>query len=96
MLADTFVDPFAHVTLRENELLSTSGNALDYFSVKSVTAVDFRSDNDKNFQSLEKNSLDLYSSYKSLYLQDRQKKIQNLDENTETLIDDDWDEVDTQ
>ena len=29
LLADTFVDPFAHVTLRENELLSTSGNTLD-------------------------------------------------------------------
>ncbi len=77
MLADTFVDPFAHVTLRENELFSTSGNTLDYFSVKSVTAVDFRSDNDKNFQSLEKNSLDLYSSMKSLYLQDRENKIKN-------------------
>ncbi len=77
MLADTFVDPFAHVTLRENELFSTSGNTLDYFSVKTVTAVDFRSDNDKNFQSLEKNSLDLYSSMKSLYLQDRENKIKN-------------------
>ena len=77
MLADTFVDPFAHVTLRENELLSSSGNTLDYFSVKTVTAVDFRSDNDKNFQSLEKNSLDLYSSMKSLYLQDRENKIKN-------------------
>ena len=77
MLADTFVDPFAHVTLRENELLSTSGNTLDYFSVKTVTAVDFRSDNDKNFQTLEKNSLDLYSSMKSLYLQDRENKIKN-------------------
>ena len=34
MLADTFVDPFAHVTIREKELFSTSGNTLDYYSVK--------------------------------------------------------------
>jgi len=77
MIADTFVDPFAHVTIRENELLSTSGNDLDYFSVKATSAVDFRADNDRNFESLEKNSLDLYSSLKSIYLQDRENKIKN-------------------
>jgi len=77
MLADTFVDPFAHVTLRENELLGTSGNAIDYYSVKSTTVIDFRADNDKNFESLEKNSIDLYSSLKSIYLQDRENKIKN-------------------
>ena len=73
LLADTFVDPFAHVTLREKEIFSTSGNSLDYYSVKGVGAVDFRSDNLRNFTSLEKNSLDLYSSFKSIYLQDREK-----------------------
>ena len=26
LIADTFLDPFAHVTIRENEILSTSGN----------------------------------------------------------------------
>jgi hypothetical protein len=31
-----------------------------------------------------------------LYLQDRQRKIQNLDETTETMNDDDWEEIDTQ
>ena len=68
LLADTFVDPFAHVT---------SGNALDYYSVKGTSAIDFRADNDKNFESLEKNSIDLYSSLKSIYLQDRENKIKN-------------------
>lgn len=77
MLADTFVDPFAHITIRENEILSTSGNNLDYFSVKATSAIDFRADNDTNFESLEKNSLDLYSSFKSVYLQDRENKIKN-------------------
>ncbi len=77
IIADTFVDPFAHITLREKELLSTSGNSLDYYTVKTTSAVDFRADNDRNFESLEKNSLDLYSSMKSIYLQDRENKIQN-------------------
>ena len=77
LLADTFIDPFAHVTLRENEILGASGNSLDYYSVKGTSVVDFRAENDKNFQNLEKNSLDLYSSLKSIYLQDRENKIKN-------------------
>ena len=89
LLADTFVHPFAHVTIRENELLGISGNDLDYFSVKGVTAVDFRADNDQNFESLEKNSLDLYSSLKSVYLQSRENKIRNSIED-----DDEWGNLD--
>ena len=69
---------------------------VDYYSSKVMMGVDFRAKNLEAFESLERTSLDLYASVRSLYLQDRQKKIQNLDENTETLIDDDWDEVDTQ
>ena len=86
LVADSFVDPFAQITLREKELLSISGNELDYFSVKGVAAVDFRSDNITNFNSLEKNSIDLYSSLKSVYLQDRERKIKNSDSDQ-----DDWD-----
>ena len=89
LITDTFVDPFAHVTIRENELLGVSGNNLDYFSVKGVTAVDFRADNDQNFESLEKNSLDLYSSFKSVYLQSRENKIRNSIED-----EDEWGNLD--
>ena len=85
LIADSFVDPFAHITIRENELFGISGNNLDYFSVKGTDAVDFRSDNILNFDSLEKNSIDLYSSYKSIYLQDRENKINNSDDDG-----DDW------
>ncbi len=77
LIADTFVDPFAHVTIHENELLGSSGSSIDYYSVKGTTVIDFRADNEKNFESLEKNSIDLYSSMKSIYLQDRQNKIKN-------------------
>ena len=77
MIADSFVDPFAHVTLREKELFGISGSELDYLSVKGTTAVDFRAENVTNFDSLEKNSIDLYASFKSLYLQNRENKIAN-------------------
>ena len=80
MVADTFVDPFSVVTWREKELLGVSGNRLDYVAVKSAAAVDFRGDNVTNFDSLEKNSLDMYSAMKSVYLQDRDKKINNSKE----------------
>ena len=77
MLADTIVDPFAQITLHEKEIFGSSGNALDYYSVKGTAVVDFRAENDGNIESLEKNSLDLYSSLKSIYLQDRENKIRN-------------------
>ena len=89
LIADTFIDPFAHVTLRENELLGVSGNSLDYYSVKGTGVVDFRSNNLTNFESMEKNSIDLYSAYKSFYLQDRENKVKNSKDNT-----DDWDNLD--
>lgn len=85
LLADTFIDPFAHITIREHEILGASGNAIDYYSVKSTSAIDFRADNIVNFDSLEKNSLDLYSSMKSIYLQDRENKIRNSSDDQ-----DDW------
>ena len=89
ILADSFVDPFAHITIRENELLGASGNTLDYFAVKGTTVIDFRADNNLNFESLEKNSLDLYSSFKSIYLQDRENKIKNSTDSQE-----DWGNLD--
>ena len=89
MIADTFVDPFYHVTWREKELLGVSGNQFDYLTVKGTTAVDFRADNVINFDSLEKNSIDLYASFKSVYLQDRANKIDNSDQS-----EDDWGSLD--
>ena len=89
LVADTFVDPFAHVTLRENELFSMSGNEFDFYSLKGTDAIDFRADNILSFESLEKNSIDLYSSFKSIYLQDRENKIKNSSSDQ-----DDWGNLD--
>ena len=77
------------MTWREKELFGSSGNQFDYLSVKGATAVDFRADNEVNFDSLEKNSIDLYASFKSLYLQNRENKINNSSENS-----DDWGSLD--
>jgi len=87
MIADTFVDPFAHVTIREHELLNVSGTDMDYFSVKGASAVDFRGDNMTNLNSLEKNSLDMYAAFKSLYIQNQEKKINNTFSSED---EDDW------
>ena len=89
MITDTFIDPFAHITIRENELFNISGSNIDYYSVKGASAVDFRADNMINLDSLEKNSIDMYAALKSLYLQNTRKKIGN----TFSIDDaDDWSE----
>ena len=39
--------------------------------------------------------MDFYASVKSLYLQDRKKKISNSEDITETLDDSDWEDIET-
>ena len=68
----------------------------DYYYSRLTSGIDFRAKNLDSFESLEENSLDLYASVRSLYLQDRKRKILNLDETTVTMNDDDWEEIDTQ
>ena len=86
---NNYLDPFAKVTWHEKEIKNISGTKIDYLGVKGADAVNFRSDNLTNFESLEKNSIDLYSSLKSIYLQDRENKIKN---STDTQ--DDWGNLD--
>ena len=69
-------------------------NEADYYLSRVISGVDFRAKNLESFDSLENTSIDLYASIRSLYLQDRQRKIKNLDVATETMIDDDWEEID--
>ena len=64
LVADTFVDPFAHITIREKEILGISGNNLDYYTVKGTTAIDFRADNSTNFESLEKELHKKFKEYR--------------------------------
>jgi len=68
----------------------------DYWATIILSGIDFRAKNLESFDNLEKNSVDLYASVRSLYLQDRSRKIGNIDKTTETLSDDDWEELDSQ
>ena len=47
----------------------------DYYASKHAGGVDFRAKNFEAINNLEENSIDFYASVKSLYLQDRRKKI---------------------
>jgi len=67
-----------------------------YYTSKVMSGVDFRAKNYDEIDNLEKNSIDFYSSVKSLYLQDRQQKILNTKKITNTQNDSDWEEIDTQ
>ena len=66
----------------------------DYYYSKLTEGVDFRAKNLESFDSLEKTSVDFYATVRSLYLQDRERKIKNLKVKTDTLDDSDWDTLD--
>ena len=68
----------------------------DYYVSRLFNGIDFRAKNLESFESLENSSVDLYASVRSLYLQDRYRKVRNIDETTETLSDDDWEELESQ
>jgi phospholipid-binding lipoprotein MlaA len=65
----------------------------DYYASKVAGGVDFRAKNYDAIENLEKNSMDFYSSVKSLYLQDRQQKILNSNKIIDTQDDSDWEEI---
>jgi phospholipid-binding lipoprotein MlaA len=80
---------------------STHGNNeyLDdsvYIGSKVLTGIDFRAKNIDSLDNLEKNSMDFYASVRSLYLQDRQRKIANSNATIEVMFEGDWEEVESQ
>ncbi len=66
----------------------------DYYFSRLTEGVDFRAKNLESFDSLEKTSVDFYATVRSLYLQDRERKIKNLKVKTDTLDDSDWESID--
>jgi phospholipid-binding lipoprotein MlaA len=86
-------DPWYNASVNgNNEYLSDSL----YMTTKILSGIDFRAKNLDSIDNLEKNSLDFYASVRSLYLQDRQRKISNSTRITETMDDGDWEEIETQ
>ncbi len=65
----------------------------DYYASKGAGGVDFRAKNFEDINNLEENSIDFYASVKSLYLQDRRKRILNASGATQTQDDSDWEEI---
>tara|TARA_B100000401_G_scaffold424295_1_gene352929 strand:+ start:79 stop:804 length:726 start_codon:yes stop_codon:yes gene_type:complete len=65
----------------------------DYYASKGAGGVDFRAKNFEDINNLEENSIDFYASVKSLYLQDRRKRIANATGATQTQDDSDWEEI---
>ena len=97
LIGNVFVDPvyqITHNTEIRNEIVG-NGNYSEhnYYYYRSAGAVDFRAKNIESFDSLQKNSIDLYASVKSLYLQDRAKKIKNSEDSVSTQDDSDWEEI---
>ncbi len=66
----------------------------DYYFSRLTEGIDFRAKNLESFDSLEKNSVDFYATVRSLYLQDRERKIKNLKVKTDSMDDSDWDSLD--
>ena len=68
-----------------------------YAATKTLSGIEFRANNIESFDNLEKNSLDFYASVKSVYLQDRENKIKNLQRGNIEVIykEEDWEELDT-
>ena len=66
-----------------------------YMTSKVISGVDFRAKNLESIDNLEKNSMDFYASVRSLYLQDRQKKIANRNATIEIMYEGDWEEIES-
>ena len=86
-------DPWYNVSVHgNNEFLSESV----FLASKAISGIDFRSNNLNSFDNLEKNSIDFYASLRSLYLQDRQNKIENNQRGSVDVLykdEQDWEEI---
>ena len=83
-------DAWYNVTVRNDTQYFSD---YDYYASKVTAGIDFRAKNYDSIENLEKNSLDFYASVKSLYLQDRQQKILNVNKIVNTQNDSDWEEI---
>ena len=99
LVGNVFIDPvyqITHNTEMDNGVVGNSNySEHNYYYYRGTGAVDFRAKNIESWDSLEENSIDLYASLKSLYLQNRKQKIANSKSTIETQDDSDWEEIDT-
>ena len=86
-------DAWYNVTVKNN---TENFQDRDYYISRTGAGIDFRAKNIDSFENLEKNSMDFYASVRSLYLQDRQQKINNSKIIIDTQNDSDWEEIESQ
>ncbi len=88
-------DPWYNASVHGNNEFLSEGL---YITSKAISGVDFRANNLESFDNLEENSIDFYASVKSLYLQDRENKIENNQRGNVEVIyknEEDWEEIDS-
>ena len=99
LVGNFFLDPVYHITHNSeihNGLLGNDNySEHNYYYYRGTGAIDFRSKNIESFDSLERNAIDLYASVKSLYIQERNKKIANSPSLVGTQDVSNWEEIDT-
>ena len=89
-------DVWYNITVRDDEEYVKEFKESDYWVSRVTSGVDFRAKNLEAFDAMEKNSVDLYATVRSLYLQDRKKKISNSSGKTEAMEDGDLDTLENQ
>ena len=88
-------DPWYNASTHGNNEFLSEGV---YLTSKAISGIEFRANNIESIENLEKNSIDFYASVRSLYLQDRENKIKNVQRgNVEVFYEDDdgWEEIET-
>ena len=88
-------DPWYNASTHGNNEFLSEGV---YLTSKAISGIEFRANNIESIENLEKNSIDFYASVRSLYLQDRENKIKNIQRGNVKVIyedDEDWEEVET-
>ena len=89
-------DPWYNASVHGNNEFLSEGV---YMTSKALSGIEFRANNIDSLDNLEKNSVDFYASVKSLYLQDRENKIENQNRGNIEVIyknEEDWEEIDSQ
>ena len=89
-------DVWHNITVRDDEEYVREFKESDYWVSRVASGVDFRAKNLEAFDAMEKSSVDLYATVRSLYLQDRKRKISNSSQKTEAMEDGDWDTLENQ
>jgi phospholipid-binding lipoprotein MlaA len=88
-------DYFHMITVGDKTAFGENLGDSVYWYAKGTEIINFRSQNIESLENLEKNSLDLYSAYKSLYLQRRENLVKNLkrSENQYGASEEEWKKI---